>query len=323
MRKNRFPHKVIIIISLIITFMISLFPFSTPAVSEKEVEAQVTARGREAVAGNLFIWLLCAVAFLKISQKIDSILSSLGVNAGNTGSSMIAELMLATRSIAMGGKIAGAGSSGSLGGRRSSGIPGPGGSGGGTERFLSGGLVGVVGRSLDKGATLAATGKSDGGVGGRLYAASVSSGGDYANNIIGSVARGDVASAGTITGENAVDAFKTYLGFKGQSQPNHFGAISEKPLFSDIEIGGGRIMGVETTDEYPDGIRFGMYDTERYMAPDGEQSIIQAADGSSWYKQYARDTVDRVPYMESDGTIAYTESVVSRLPDIPRRKDRI
>ena len=42
------------------------------AVTEAEVQAQVAAVGREAVTGNVFIWFLCAVAFLKVSQKIMS-----------------------------------------------------------------------------------------------------------------------------------------------------------------------------------------------------------------------------------------------------------
>lgn len=48
------------------------------AVTESEVEAV----GKETAAGNVFIWFLCAIAFLKISQKIDSFLSSLGTNVG-------------------------------------------------------------------------------------------------------------------------------------------------------------------------------------------------------------------------------------------------
>ncbi len=39
-------------------------------------------REKEAVAGNVLIWFLCAVSFLKISQKIDSFMASLGVNVG-------------------------------------------------------------------------------------------------------------------------------------------------------------------------------------------------------------------------------------------------
>ena len=42
------------------------------ALTESEVEAQVAASSKTEVAGNVLIWFLCAVAFLKVSQKIDS-----------------------------------------------------------------------------------------------------------------------------------------------------------------------------------------------------------------------------------------------------------
>ena len=65
------------------------------AVSEADVEAV----GKEAASGNLLIWFLCAIAFLKVSQKIDSFMGSLGVNVGHTGGSMIAEMLIAARGI--------------------------------------------------------------------------------------------------------------------------------------------------------------------------------------------------------------------------------
>ena len=64
------------------------------AISESDVQAQVDAVGKEAVSGNVFIWFLCAIGFLKVGQKIDSFLSSLGVNVGHTGGSMLAEAKL-------------------------------------------------------------------------------------------------------------------------------------------------------------------------------------------------------------------------------------
>ena len=69
------------------------------AISESDVQSQVDAVGKETVSGNVLIWFLCAVAFLKISQKIDSFMASLGVNVGHTGGSMLAEAMIATRGI--------------------------------------------------------------------------------------------------------------------------------------------------------------------------------------------------------------------------------
>ena len=69
------------------------------AVSEADVQAKVEASGKESVSGNLLIWFLCAIAFLKVSQKVDSLMSGLGINVGHTGGNMIAELMVAARGL--------------------------------------------------------------------------------------------------------------------------------------------------------------------------------------------------------------------------------
>ena len=82
------------------------------ALTESEVEAQIASSSKEAVTGNVLLWFLCAVAFLKVSQKIDSFMATLGVNVGRTGGSMLAEAMIAMRAVTMvvgGGHGAGAG----------------------------------------------------------------------------------------------------------------------------------------------------------------------------------------------------------------------
>ena len=43
------------------------------ALTEDEAAAAVDAHGKDAVSGNLFLWLLCAIAFLKVSTKLDGI----------------------------------------------------------------------------------------------------------------------------------------------------------------------------------------------------------------------------------------------------------
>jgi len=47
------------------------------ALEESDVEAAVSSSSREAVTGNVLVWFLCAVGFLKVSQKIDSFISLL------------------------------------------------------------------------------------------------------------------------------------------------------------------------------------------------------------------------------------------------------
>ena len=62
------------------------------ALEESDVEAAVSSSSREAVTGNVLVWFLCAVGFLKVSQKIDSFMASIGVNVGHTGGSMLGEI---------------------------------------------------------------------------------------------------------------------------------------------------------------------------------------------------------------------------------------
>ncbi|MDE6639293.1 MAG: hypothetical protein K2K63_02045, partial [Acetatifactor sp.] len=40
-------------------------------------------------------------------------------------------------------------------------------------------------------------------------------------------------------------------------------------------------------------------------------------------QQYAQDAVDKTPYMAPDGTIAYKESIVKKLPQPPKRRERM
>ena len=81
-----------IVLSVLVICALTIPAF---ALTESDVQSQVSASGKEGVAGNLFVWFLCAVAFLKISQKIDSFMQGLGINVGHTGGSMLAEAMLA------------------------------------------------------------------------------------------------------------------------------------------------------------------------------------------------------------------------------------
>lgn len=67
------------------------------ALTEDEAAAAVGAQGKDAVSGNLFLWLLCAIAFLKVSTKLDGILHSLGIGVSRSPGSMLSEALLAFR----------------------------------------------------------------------------------------------------------------------------------------------------------------------------------------------------------------------------------
>lgn len=359
------------------------------AVTEAEVEAQVAAVGKETVTGNVLIWFLCAIAFLKVSQKIDSFMASLGVNVGHTGGSMMAEAMIAMRGI---GAVTG--SFGKSGGSRSSGSSG---SSAESNGFFKGGLAGMVSRKVTNDAVKTATTTTSAvqraatestvhknasvseqvsqsahtatqqsvsqdaqikssqtasqesktfsaaktvsahqhtsvpgsaakpapsfrgvGVGGAVFAKSLLSGGSFANDVIGRVAKGDMRSSGSITGELAAQSLQSYMGLTALG-----GWAKDLPTFSDVEIGGGRITGIETAPGSSEGLAFRMYHADQYAAPQGDYTTVHSADGTRWYKQYAQDAVERKPYKAPDGTVAYQESIVKKLPDPPRRKDRM
>lgn len=272
-------------------------------------EADVEAAGKESAAGNIFIWFLCAIAFLKISQKIDSFMSSLGINVGHTGGSMMAELMIAARGITSAKNMVGGsnfrgdsfragGNSGSIN----------------NSSFMSGGLAGAVGRQFTQSAMNTMTGHTSNPISRRAFESSVKKGGDFANNVTGAVAQGNINYTGSMTGTQASQALSSYMGHTG---------IADAPNFSNIEIGGGKITGTETSVDHPNGTPFGMYHADQYMAPEGNYETVTAADNSTWYKQYATDTVERIPYMTGEGKIAYHENLVQKLPNMPKRKDRV
>lgn len=272
-------------------------------------EADVEAIGKETAAGNTFIWFLCAIAFLKISQKIDSFMSSLGVNVGHTGGSMMAELMIAARGITSAKNVVG-GSSFRGGSFRSGGSS----NSINNSSFMSAGLAGAVGRQLTQSAMNTMTGQTSNPISRRAFESSVKKGGEFANNVTSAVAQGSINYTGSMTGLQASQALSSYMGHTG---------ITDAPYFSNVEIGGGRITGTETSIDHPNGTSFGMYHADQYMAPDGNYETVTSADHSTWYKQYAADTVERTPYMTGEGKIAYHENLVQKLPNMPKRKDRV
>ena len=154
--------------------------------------------------------------------------------------------------------------------------------------------------------------------GGTLFAKSLYQGGAFANDVIGTVAKGDYRTTGSITGETATRSLMSYMGFTALGEH-----ATNIPRYQDVEIGGGRITGREFTPEHPRGIDFCMYHADQYAQPKGDYSKVYSADDAAWYKQYAADTVERKPYQTEDGKIAYHEKIVQKLPNPPQRKDRM
>jgi len=300
-------YKILIMLTVLIV-MVSLTTVPAFALTESEVQDQVNAIGKEGVTGNVFVWFLCAIAFLKVSQKIDSFMSSLGINVGHTGGSMLAEAMIAMRGASIAKSFMGRGGGGG----------GSGGGSGGGNTFMKGGLSGVVSRKVTNNAIQNANGSKSGGLGGMAFNSSLGKGGGFANSIIGRIATGNIASTGSISGDGAADSLMSYMGYTALGPD-----AEDVPSFSNVDIGGGHIFATETNGEHPEGIAMGMYHTDQYMAPEGEYTTVTTADGATWYKQYATDTVERTPYKAENGSVAYNENIVKKLPRAPQRKDRV
>lgn len=300
------------ILSVILLFMIIL-TIPVLAVSENEVQAEVDKVGKEVVTGNILVWFLCAIAFLKVSQKIDSFMSSLGINVGHTGGSMLSEALIAVRGIGMAGNAIG-GNGFSFGGSKNVNSLS---NTSQSNSIFSGGLSGMVSRGVTNNAIKNVNGSKSGGLGGMIYNSSVNKGGDFANNVIGKVANGNINSTGIIWGDSANKALMSYMGFTALGE-----GASNIPTFNDVEIGGGRIKGTEISESNPEGIQFAMYSADKYSAPESNYDTVHTADGATWYKQYAQDTIVSHPYAESDGHINRGESIEKRIPKAPPRKDR-
>ena len=203
------------ILLLTIAGVITLLSTTAFALDESEVQSAIAAASETEVAGNIFIWLLCAVAFLKISQKIDSFLAGLGVNVGRTGGSMLAELMVAGRAMGVAAGAAG----GALGGiinRGHSSVTNTAQAAG--QAFTGGGsgFAGIAMRAVGNAAAASATGRGSGlgsVLGGAAYAASAKAGGNFASDVVGAVATGNISKVGSMTGDRASSALTSYLGF--------------------------------------------------------------------------------------------------------------
>ena len=197
---------------MLVTVMLSTTAF---ALDESEVESAIAASSQDEVAGNLFIWFLCAVSFLKISQKIDSFMSSLGVNVGHTGGSMLSEVLIAGKALgaaakATGGAVGNIFNRGHTSNSTTNQAAGQGFTAGGN------GPIGVVQRAAGNAAVSSATGHGSGLgslIGGAMFGSSLRSGGQFAADVVGAVATGNISSVGSITGDKAAQALTSYLGY--------------------------------------------------------------------------------------------------------------
>ena len=234
--------------------------------------------------GNIFLWLFCALALLKIAQKCDSYLAALGLSVAQTGSSMGMEMLMAAR-VLTGFSRGGGGNAASVFGGGARG--GAGAAAAGTAGGVAAGgiLSGFMNRYrpnsfvrdavVDGGSRMGA----GGGVGfvGRAFGGMAArNGATLTPNSISSVATRPPNVSGTIGGEIADRSIVGYM-------PQLAGGAAANMTYSGTQITGGHIS---TTATAPDGrqAKVDLYSTAQHEAPSTPHTVVTAADGSQWYQ---------------------------------------
>ena len=252
--------------------------------------------------GSIFLWLFCALAFLKTAQKFDSYLASIGLNVAQTGSSMGMELLMAARvvsGIGSGTRSAGnvfrGGSSATGTGAASAGF-----AGGFASKFKGNSYVrdAVVsgGSRMGMGGTIGFVGRAFGGMAAR-------GGATLNGESISSVASRTSDVSGTIAGNIADRSLGNYM-------PHMAGQ-----KLTNTQITGGRIS---TTSTSPDGKNASveMYSASQYEKPDVPHSVVTASDGSQWFQMASGSGAGAyyaVP--EFNGDVSEAGKVSATFPD--------
>ncbi|MGN1082049.1 MAG: hypothetical protein ACI4SJ_00755, partial [Candidatus Avispirillum sp.] len=252
--------------------------------------------------GSIFLWMFCALAFLKTAQKFDSYLASIGLNVAQTGSSMGMELLMAAR------VISGIGS-----GTRSAGNVFRGGSSAtGTGAASAGFASGFAGKfkgnsyvrdAVVNGGTRMGMGGTVGFVGRAFGGMAARGGASLTGESISSVASRSADVSGTIAGDIADRSLKNYM-------PH-----MEGHKLSNTQITGGKIS---TASIGPDGKQTDveMFNAAQYEKPDVPHSVVTASDGSQWFQMASGSGADAfysVP--EFTGDTSESSRVAETFPD--------
>ncbi len=253
--------------------------------------------------GSIFLWMFCALAFLKTAQKFDSYLASIGLNVAQTGSSMGMEMLMAARVLS--GVSSGARSAGNVfrGGSATGGVAsGTGFAAGFANKFKGNSYVrdAVVngGSKMGAGGTIGFVGRAFGGIAARNGAAltgeSISSVASKLPNVSGSIA-GDIA-------DRSLANFMPHLG-------GH--------KLSGTQITGGQI---NTASVGADGreTQVAMYSASQFEKPDVPHSVVKASDGSEWYQMASgAGAGEFYAAPEFTGAPSEAEQVSAAFPDAP------
>lgn len=258
--------------------------------------------------GSVFLWLFCALAFLKTAQKFDSYLAAMGLNVAQTGSSMAMEMVMAARVLSgLGGGAKSAGSVFRSGGSAASSAAT--GAGAAASSFSAGFASKFKGNSYVRDAVV--EGGSRMGLGGSVGFVGRAFGGIAARNgavltgeSISSVASRPEAVSGAIAGDiadrslqNFMPQLSNYSLAGTQITGGHIHTTATSQAFQEAAEQEGSPVpnpavgtangeeGAAVQADQPTGpSQIDYYSASQYEAPEGPYSVVTAADGSTWYQ---------------------------------------
>ncbi len=228
--------------------------------------------------GSIFLWMFCALAYLKCAQRFDSYLASIGMNAAQTGSSMATEMMMAARVISGAGNTAR--SAGSVFGRAGGNATAT-----GTGAAVNGFAASFASRFnpnsyvrdavVDGGTRMGFSGGA--GVVGRAFGGVAARNGATLNgDSISSVATRMPNASGAIAGDIADRSLGNYM-----------------PHMQGFQLQGTQITGghISTTATTPDGKQSSvdLWNASQFEKPEVPHSVVTASDGSQWYQMASGD----------------------------------
>lgn len=252
--------------------------------------------------GNIFLWLFCALAFLKTAQKFDNYLAALGLNVAQTGSSMAVEMIMAARVLT---GIGGGAKSASSAIHNSSPSSAAAASTGGFMAGLSNLFKGnsYVRDAVVNGGARMGAGGGMGFVGRTFGAMAARNGATLTGESIASVAGRSPGVSGAIAGDIADRSLKNYMpqldGFKLSSTQINGGHIS-----TVAEDAAGKTSNIE------------MYNAAQFEKPEEPHSIVTASDGSQWYQMAQGDGYGSFySTPQFSGSQSETEQVSAAFPE--------
>lgn len=235
------------------------------AVGQFIANAGATSTGQ----GNIFLWMFCALAFLKTAQKFDSYLAAMGLNVAQTGSGMGMELLMSARVLTgLGGSVKSAGNVFHGGASAAGGATASAFASGFASKFKGNSYVrdAVVngGTRMGAGGGLGFVGRAFGGMAAR-------NGATLTGESISSVATRTPSVSGSIAGDIADRSLSNYM-----------------PQFAGHKLGNTQISGghISTTATGADGksSNVDLYNASQFEKPQGPHSVVTASDGSQWYQ---------------------------------------